>query len=113
MGLVPDAAQVGTWSVDKSKARRKNDDDDSDEEKGCWFKFRFFGRCMPSGSKVDSSISGTSTQDGILLNNFTPKNLRSRSPLLHNRQEFVVMMFFLFGVSSNDSFISCIPCFVH
>ncbi|PSS33709.1 Receptor-like protein kinase [Actinidia chinensis var. chinensis] len=67
MGLGPDAVDVGTCGVEKSKMRKKKDDDDTDngDKTGCWFKFRFFGRCisMPSGSKVDSSISGNSTQD--------------------------------------------------
>ncbi|XAR51757.1 Non-specific serine/threonine protein kinase [Bertholletia excelsa] len=61
MGLGPDAVMVGTWSGKKLKERKKEEDDDV--ETGCWFKFRFFGGCMPSRSKVEGSISGTSTQD--------------------------------------------------
>ncbi|KAJ6421717.1 hypothetical protein OIU84_028994 [Salix udensis] len=30
---------------------------------GCWFKLRLLGSCMPSRSKVDSSLSGISTHD--------------------------------------------------
>ena len=74
MGLGPDAVDVGTCEVEKSKMRKKKDDDDTDngDKTSCWFKFRFFGMCisMPSGSKVDSSISGTSTQDGNLMKHF-------------------------------------------
>ncbi|CAL5367865.1 unnamed protein product [Camellia sinensis] len=51
--------RVGNWVVDKSKER----EDEDAVQMGCWFKFRFFERCMPSRSKVESSISCTSTQD--------------------------------------------------
>ncbi|XP_057961522.1 serine/threonine-protein kinase PBL34-like [Malania oleifera] len=60
MGLGPDAIQVGNWSVGKSEGRDKNDDDA--EVTGCWVKFRFIVSCMSSRTKIDSSISGTSTQ---------------------------------------------------
>ena len=74
MGLGPDAVNVGACGVEKSKMRKKKDDDDTDigDKTSCWFKFGFLGRCisMPSGSKVDSSISGTSTQDGNLMKHF-------------------------------------------
>ena len=59
----PDAAKVGNWEVAKAKEKKKRDDDA--EVSGCWIKFRFLG-CVSSRSKVDSSISGTSTQYGIL-----------------------------------------------
>ncbi|KAL7232382.1 hypothetical protein ACSBR2_010409 [Camellia fascicularis] len=62
MGLSPesaDAVKVGNWAVDKSKER----EDEDAAQMGCWFKFRFLERCMPSRSKVESSISCTSTQD--------------------------------------------------
>lgn len=65
MGLGPDAIPVGAWNVEKSKERKKKDGED--EMTGCWFKFRFIGSCMSSRSKVDGSISGTSTQYGIIL----------------------------------------------
>lgn len=61
MGLDSDAVKVGIWGVEKPKMRKKKDD--VAVETGCWFKFRFLGKCMPSGSKVDSSISGSGTQD--------------------------------------------------
>lgn len=71
MGLNSDAVKVGIWGVEKPKTRKKKDDDDA-ADTGCWFKFRFLGKCMPSGSKVDSSISGSGTHDGIiLLNHFS------------------------------------------
>ncbi|KAF8408051.1 hypothetical protein HHK36_007192 [Tetracentron sinense] len=59
MGLGPDAIQVEDWDVGKSKGRKKKDD--ATEETGCWIKFRVFGGCIFSRSKVDSSTSGTST----------------------------------------------------
>ncbi|GMP28922.1 hypothetical protein CsSME_00004262 [Camellia sinensis var. sinensis] len=65
MGLSPesaDAVKVGNWVVDKSKER----EDEDAAQMGCWFKFRFLERCMPSRSKVESSISCTSTQDVTL-----------------------------------------------
>ncbi|KVH92717.1 Concanavalin A-like lectin/glucanase, subgroup [Cynara cardunculus var. scolymus] len=42
------------------KVSKKKEDDV--QETGCWIKFRFFGRCISSRSKVESSISGSSTQ---------------------------------------------------
>ncbi|KAK9272993.1 hypothetical protein L1049_003374 [Liquidambar formosana] len=60
MGLGPDAINVGAWNVGKSKGSKKKDAEA--EETGCWVKFRFIGSCMSSRSKVDNSISGTSTQ---------------------------------------------------
>lgn len=65
MGLGPDAIQVGNWEVGNSKARKKKDDEE--ETTGCWIKFRFMGSCMSARSKVESSISGSSTQYGIFL----------------------------------------------
>lgn len=65
MGLGPDAIEVGAWDVEKSKGRKKKDGEA--EGTGCWIKFRFIGSCMSSRSNVDSSISGSSTQYGIIL----------------------------------------------
>ncbi|CAN6442345.1 unnamed protein product [Victoria cruziana] len=60
MGLGPGAVQVEAWEhVGKSRGRKKKDDV---EDPGCWnFKIRFMGSCISSRSKVDSSISSTST----------------------------------------------------
>ncbi|XP_077240431.1 serine/threonine-protein kinase PBL34-like isoform X2 [Tasmannia lanceolata] len=58
MGLGPDAIQVETLE-DNLRGKKKKDGEV--EETGCWIKFRFMGSCIPSRSKVDSSISGTST----------------------------------------------------
>ncbi|KAJ6351661.1 hypothetical protein OIU78_007542 [Salix suchowensis] len=44
------------WDVCKSKERKKKDG----TQVGCWVKLRFFGSCISSRSKVDSSVSGTS-----------------------------------------------------
>ncbi|KAK4417680.1 putative serine/threonine-protein kinase PIX7 [Sesamum alatum] len=67
MGLGLEAISGGTVDVgnSKSRVRRKilNDDDEDDAgESGCWMKFRFFGGCLSTRSKVDSSVSGSSSQ---------------------------------------------------
>ncbi|KNA22633.1 hypothetical protein SOVF_032610 [Spinacia oleracea] len=62
MGFGSDVAKVETWDVEKSKGgKKKKDEDDSGEDTGCWIKLRFIGSCITSRSKVDSSVSGTST----------------------------------------------------
>ncbi|KAL6294670.1 hypothetical protein ACE6H2_002812 [Prunus campanulata] len=65
MGLGAENGKVESWSMCKSKVRKKkkkdDDDDVEEEESGCWVRLRFFGSCISSRSKVDSSISGTST----------------------------------------------------
>ncbi|XP_051140450.1 serine/threonine-protein kinase PBL34-like [Andrographis paniculata] len=70
MGLGPEAINGG--SIDncssKSRVRRRilNDDDDDDveDESRCWIRFRFFGGCLSTRAKVDSSVSGCSSQSG-------------------------------------------------
>ncbi|KAI3452325.1 hypothetical protein Pfo_008990 [Paulownia fortunei] len=67
MGLGPEAINGASMDVgnSKSRVRRKilNDDDEDDAgESGCWIKFRFFGSCLSTRSKVDSSVSGSSSQ---------------------------------------------------
>ncbi|KAH7554038.1 hypothetical protein JRO89_XS12G0100900 [Xanthoceras sorbifolium] len=48
--------------VKKKKKKKKKDGAEGGEEIGCCVKFRFMESCMPSRSKVDSSMStGTST----------------------------------------------------
>ncbi|KAL2904388.1 hypothetical protein RDABS01_003098 [Bienertia sinuspersici] len=62
MGIGSDVAKVETWDVEKSKGgKKKKDEDDSAEDTGCWIKLRFIGSCITSRSKVDTSVSGTST----------------------------------------------------
>ncbi|KAB5561218.1 hypothetical protein DKX38_006175 [Salix brachista] len=63
MGLSPDSVKVNTFDgKSKSKKNKKNQGNEKDEEDiGCWFKFRLTRSCMPSRSKVDSSLSGIST----------------------------------------------------
>lgn len=59
-----------SWDSSKSKAKKKKkkvEDEvevEEEEETGCWVKLRFFGSCISSRSKVDSSVSGTSTHYG-------------------------------------------------
>ncbi|KAH6791139.1 Protein kinase superfamily protein [Perilla frutescens var. frutescens] len=65
MGLGPEAINKVARDVgnSKSRVRRKvlNDDDEDDAvETGCWYnKFRFFGSCLATRAKVDSSVSGS------------------------------------------------------
>ncbi|XP_034701053.1 probable serine/threonine-protein kinase PIX7 [Vitis riparia] len=60
MGLGGNDVKVESWEVGKSKGRKKKDG--GEEETGCcWVKLRFMASCISSRSKVDSSISGTST----------------------------------------------------
>ncbi|KAK8975468.1 hypothetical protein V6N11_069898 [Hibiscus sabdariffa] len=59
MGLVPGDIQVGPLNVEKSKGKKKKDGEDG--EPGCWFKFRFMGNCLSPRTKMEGSISGTST----------------------------------------------------
>ena len=70
MGLETDLAKVEKWDVEKSKGRSKKkvvDDEDSAEDTGCWVKLRFLSSCITSRSKVDSSVSGTTTNSGTPL----------------------------------------------
>ncbi|XP_010242355.1 PREDICTED: probable receptor-like protein kinase At5g15080 isoform X2 [Nelumbo nucifera] len=60
MGEGPDAIQAESWDVGKSKGKKKKKEGKA-EEPGCWFKLRLMGSCISSRSKVDTSISGTST----------------------------------------------------
>ncbi|XP_027350480.1 probable serine/threonine-protein kinase PIX7 isoform X3 [Abrus precatorius] len=58
MGFRNNAIQAGSLDVGKSKGRMKRDG--GEKEIGCCIKFCFIGSCIPSRSKVDNSISGTS-----------------------------------------------------
>ncbi|XP_038698858.1 probable serine/threonine-protein kinase PIX7 [Tripterygium wilfordii] len=60
MGAGPEAIRVEAWNVGKSKGKKNKDDED--DEPGCWMKLRFFGGCISSRPKADSSSSGASTQ---------------------------------------------------
>ncbi|KAL7140945.1 hypothetical protein ABFS83_08G021000 [Erythranthe nasuta] len=67
MGVGPEAINGGVVDLgnSKSKVRRKiliEDDEDVAGENRCWIKFRFFGSCLSTGSKVESSVSGSSSQ---------------------------------------------------
>lgn len=73
-GSESDTAKLETWKEmerksevnkkkKKEKMKMKNDKDGSVEETGCWVKFSFRS-CMPSRSKVDSFMSGTSASYG-------------------------------------------------
>lgn len=49
---------------DRKKVRVEDGDCGGVEEIGCWTKFKFFGSCIPSRSKVDNSTCGTGTNYG-------------------------------------------------
>ena len=67
MGLGSDLAKVENLDVDQSKGgKKKKEDDDSAEETGCWMKLRFIASCISSRSKVDNSVSTTTTNYGNL-----------------------------------------------
>lgn len=61
MGFGSNAVQAGSLDVDKSKK------EGGGKERKWWFRFSFFGSCIPSRSKVDSTISGTSAHNGNFL----------------------------------------------
>ncbi|KAD1066238.1 hypothetical protein E3N88_43341 [Mikania micrantha] len=60
MWVGPESLETRVLNVEKLKENKKKQDDG--EETGCWIKFRLFGRCISSKVKVESSISGSSTQ---------------------------------------------------
>lgn len=74
MALRPDSIRVDSWGLEESrgsehKRRRKKGRDGSGEELNrFWMRFRFLGSCacLPSRSKNNSSVSGTSTYNGNL-----------------------------------------------
>ncbi|KAL3582795.1 hypothetical protein D5086_017127 [Populus alba] len=58
MGLGSEEGKVkSSWDVCKSKERKKKEG----TKAGCWVKLRLVGSCISSRSKVDSSVSGTSS----------------------------------------------------
>ena len=73
MGLGGENGKVKTWEVGKSKGVKKKKKKKEvveakggveDEKIGFWDRLRFVGSCISSRSKVDSSISGTTTHYG-------------------------------------------------
>ena len=72
MGLGGENGKVESWEVGKSKVVKKKKKKEvveakggvEEEEIGCWVRLRFLGSCISSRSKVDSSISGTTTHYG-------------------------------------------------
>jgi len=70
MGFGNNAIQAGSLDVGKSKVKMQKAG--SEKEIGCCVKFCFIGSCMPSRSKVDTSISGTSANSGNFLSFFIP-----------------------------------------
>ncbi|KAF9673509.1 hypothetical protein SADUNF_Sadunf10G0031600 [Salix dunnii] len=62
-----------SWDMFKSKERNKKKKKDGTEA-GCWVKLSFIGSCISSRSKVDSSVSGTSTQFESKSTNDTSKD---------------------------------------
>lgn len=75
MVLGLEAINADSMNAGKSKSKGRkdihnDDDEDNAEEAGCWTKFRFFGRCLSSRTKDDSSVSGSSSKYGIQLTTF-------------------------------------------
>ncbi|XP_022884126.1 probable serine/threonine-protein kinase PIX7 isoform X2 [Olea europaea var. sylvestris] len=67
MVLGLEAINADSMNAGKSKSKGRkdihnDDDEDNAEEAGCWTKFRFFGRCLSSRTKDDSSVSGSSSK---------------------------------------------------
>lgn len=71
MGFGVENGKVESLDINKSnvKRKKKKDDDIEEEEEvtGCWVRLRFIASCISSRSKVDTSISGTSTHCGKIL----------------------------------------------
>ena len=63
MGLGDDGVKGESWDVGK-KTKIRNKKAGAVEETGCWVRLRFIGSCISSRSKVDSSLSGLSTNCG-------------------------------------------------
>lgn len=68
MGFGNNAIQAGSLDVGKSKVKMQKAG--AEKEIGCCVKFCFIGSCIPSRSKVDTSISGTSANSGNFLSFF-------------------------------------------
>lgn len=72
MGLFSEAVNGDNIARSKSKARRRVlngvvDDGDVGVESRCWIKFRFFGSCLATRAKVESSASDSSSPYGNTL----------------------------------------------
>lgn len=68
MGFEKNAIKAGSLDVGKSNNGRKSKDGKEKKERGCcWAKFSCIGTCIPSRSKIDNSISATSTHHGDFL----------------------------------------------
>lgn len=62
MGFENNAIKAGSLDVEKSKGGKKKKKKNRDgDESGCCLRLSFIGSCIPSRSKVDNSISGTTT----------------------------------------------------
>ncbi|KAJ0098475.1 hypothetical protein Patl1_22125 [Pistacia atlantica] len=86
MGLSPKSVKVKNWEVNSSSNNNKSrkvkkkikDGAEEEDEIGCWVRFRFMESCMPSRSKVDSTMSGTSTN----YDNKSPNEKRRDQPVV-------------------------------
>lgn len=87
------ATKVETLEVSKSKGRNK---DGKEEEIGCWVRFTFRG-CMPSRSKVDSTMSGTTnTSCGNFLSHAFSFLFNKMFDNIHNNFFFFVLLKLMF-----------------
>ncbi|XP_061948284.1 serine/threonine-protein kinase PBL34-like isoform X2 [Populus nigra] len=99
MGLSPDSVKVKN-SNEKSKSKKNKKNDKDEEDIGCWFKLRLLGSCMPSRSKVDSSLSGIS-----------PHYAQSKSTNDKNKDQPVVPAMSSTTTTSNAESASSFPTF--
>lgn len=103
MGVGAENGKVESWDLYKSKGGRKKkkkveEAEEDEEETGCWVRLRFIGSCISSRSKVDSSISGTSTHYGNFLSFLFYFSL-SKVMFFHG-------LFFVYGSTS------CVSCLI-
>ncbi|KAK9052446.1 hypothetical protein SSX86_029075 [Deinandra increscens subsp. villosa] len=62
LGVEIDSEKNGNLNVDKIKGCAKKEDEI--EVTGCWIKFRFFGKCISTRSKVETSVCGSNSPYG-------------------------------------------------
>ena len=72
MGLAPNGSKAETWiegksrtAREKKKKKKKKENELEKEETGCWVRLKFIRSCIPSRSKVDSSLSGSKVDSFI------------------------------------------------
>ncbi|XP_019157142.1 PREDICTED: probable receptor-like protein kinase At5g15080 [Ipomoea nil] len=92
MGSGPEeAGNAKSSGMGKSKSgmgkNNDNDDDGGAEQSCCWFNLCFLGNCMPSRSRVDSSVTHHDTKGFSDTNTDPPVALVLSSPVAPNKGE--------------------------